>query len=130
MFYECFVCMYVCVTCSCSMPTEARKEHQIPDIWSYKWLWTTMWVFRIESRFSARSASVPNHWTTPADPSPPLSFPVLSSKKMCQIASHTNREVLFLESVFILDLNFSEHFLIPQSSWSMKHLRALPSPYF
>jgi hypothetical protein len=49
---------------------------------------------------------------------------------MCQIASHTNREVLFLESVFILDLNFSEHFLIPQSSWSMKHLRALPSPYF
>ena len=38
------------------------RGHQIPWNWSYRQLWSTMWVPGIESRSSARTPSALNHW--------------------------------------------------------------------
>ena len=45
----CFVCMYVWVCCFLWN-------------WSYRQLWATMWVLRIEPRSSGRVATALNHW--------------------------------------------------------------------
>ena len=36
-----------------------KRWHQIPWIWSYRWLWTTTWVLVSEPRFSAWEAHAP-----------------------------------------------------------------------
>lgn len=39
------------------MPTEAGRGHHSYQSKSYKLLWATMWVFRVESRVPGRAAS-------------------------------------------------------------------------
>lgn len=33
-----YVCMHVCVPCTCLAPAEAREDPEIPWEWSYRWL--------------------------------------------------------------------------------------------
>lgn len=40
---------YVCVLCSCLIPMEARRKHQMLCDWSHKWLWAIMWALRTKS---------------------------------------------------------------------------------
>lgn len=54
---ECFACMHVCASCTYFVPAEVRRRHWIPWTWSYRCLWTTMWVLRPEPRFSSKTAS-------------------------------------------------------------------------
>ena len=43
-----------------AVPRKARRGHQIPRNWSYKW-WATMWVLRIKLGSSGRAVSALNH---------------------------------------------------------------------
>jgi hypothetical protein len=53
-------CMYVHhVHVRCPQRPE---KCQMPWNCSYKWLWATMWMLRIESGYSARIASALSHW--------------------------------------------------------------------
>lgn len=36
--YGCFACVSLCVLCVCPVPREARRGHQIPLNWSFRWL--------------------------------------------------------------------------------------------
>lgn len=58
---EWFACMYVCVSCAYLVPMKVRQRHQIPWVWSYRWLWTTIWAQKIESRFFVRTNAL-NCW--------------------------------------------------------------------
>lgn len=40
----CFVCMCICISCACLVPTEARRGHRVP----WNWLWAAMLVLGIE----------------------------------------------------------------------------------
>ena len=40
---------YVCVPLAILMSTKARRGNQIPWIWSYRWLWATVWILGTES---------------------------------------------------------------------------------
>ena len=64
LFYAC-----LCMLCACLVPTEARRGHRLPWNWSYRWLWATVWVLRIEP-ISGRVASVLNCWAISPVPYP------------------------------------------------------------
>lgn len=71
------VCMHVMYICL--VPTEITGGLWIPWTWSYGWLWTTMWVLRIEARSSARAAHA-NSWVI----SPLTQFlAIVQHKKEC-----------------------------------------------
>lgn len=61
LFYECFACMYVGVPHICPGPTEVRKGHPVPQNWSYRLLWVTMWVLEW-TWCAARAVSALNGW--------------------------------------------------------------------
>lgn len=46
--YQCVVCMFVYVPHAGLVPTKTRRGHLIPQNWSYRWLWVTMWVLGSE----------------------------------------------------------------------------------
>jgi len=54
-----FVCMYVCAPCVCLRRPEEGVRSQDLEL---GWLWTPMWVLRIESRRFVRAASALNCW--------------------------------------------------------------------
>jgi hypothetical protein len=58
--YECFACTYA--TPAWLVPTEVRREHQIPWNWSHGWLWATTWVLRFEPWSSVKEASALDDW--------------------------------------------------------------------
>lgn len=60
--YSCFVCMYVFAPCVWLVPRKAKRRHQTPWYWSYRWLQDVPWVLGNEPRSSGRVAITPNHW--------------------------------------------------------------------
>jgi hypothetical protein len=50
--------MYVLALCVCLVPTEVRRQHQIPWNWSHRWWWPIMYVLGTEPGSSAKVASV------------------------------------------------------------------------
>lgn len=57
-YFICMSCMYV--------PVKARRGHQIPRNWSYRWLWMAMWGLAIEPRPLVRAARDLNCWAISA----------------------------------------------------------------
>lgn len=55
--YEYFACFYVCAPCTCLLPGEVRRRHQILQNWIYRWLWGVVWVLGLEPASSTRAAS-------------------------------------------------------------------------
>lgn len=45
------------VCCVHTVPTEARRGQQIPWNWSFRWLWTAMWVLEFEGDSSGPPTS-------------------------------------------------------------------------
>lgn len=41
--YSCFARLYVCAPCAYLPPVEARRRHQVPWNWSYRWQETVVW---------------------------------------------------------------------------------------
>lgn len=39
---KCLACMYECAACGCSLPAEARTEHQVSCDWNLQGLCATM----------------------------------------------------------------------------------------
>jgi hypothetical protein len=68
LFYlsTCFACMNACTLCAYLGPMEARRGHQMPWNWSYKWLWASMWVMQTKPGSSPRVASELNWAISPA----------------------------------------------------------------
>lgn len=46
--YRCFAYKYVCIPYVCLGPLEARRRHQIPRNWTYRWLWNTVHILGLE----------------------------------------------------------------------------------
>lgn len=62
--------MYVSVFPACVLHVspvlkEVRRDHLIPQNWSYRWSWVTVWVLGTEPRVSARAASSLHWWGSP-----------------------------------------------------------------
>lgn len=47
---------------------EVRGGHQMPQHWSYWWLWVFIWMLGINPESPGRTASVSNHWVPSLDP--------------------------------------------------------------
>lgn len=71
----------LCVHHMLAVPTEASRRHQPLWNWSYKQLWTTVWVLRIEAGSSGRVSSPLNHWAT-------LPAPIYIHFKLCYKIIH------------------------------------------
>lgn len=66
--YRHFIGMYMYVPCTCLVPMETKGGHQMPWNWSYRCLWTIMWILRIEPESSAREKGALRRWALPTLP--------------------------------------------------------------
>lgn len=56
-------CLRVCRCTICvSGAVEARRGHQIPENWSFRWLWAWVYVVGIKPGTSGRTVSALGHW--------------------------------------------------------------------
>lgn len=62
--YGCLAFIYICAPHACLEPMEARREHWIPWNRSFRWLYTTMCVLRIDFGSSSKTATALN-WAIP-----------------------------------------------------------------
>lgn len=56
------VCLHVYALCASLVSMEIRRACHISKKWSYRWLWTAMWMLKTKPRFSTRATSALNHW--------------------------------------------------------------------
>ena len=70
-------CMSVHHMQACLLPAEVGRGCQIPWNWSYRWLWSSMWVLRIELGFPVGASSALKHWAI--SPAPTWMFKFLVS---------------------------------------------------
>lgn len=85
-----FVYVHLCSPPACLGPAEVRRGREIPETWSYRWLWMTLWELGTQLRSSAKATTALSHWVNA--PAPALwsffFFKVLSStqKSLCGVS--------------------------------------------